>query len=215
MSDQRRRRQLETKTTQSGLSEPSAKQALLKTCQAMFSKDLTEEETAFWANLLQSIEVEALRFAFDNWNRSGRFFPKPAEILELVEAFNLSKRKIEGEFRPCGHCDNGWIYVYTGRTAAGNPIDAEFGGVRRCQCWLDYCELMKQAGKTEISSRVFYDHYGQGYGAEDVRYFFEQFRKKRLQVNRSLNPDEIEVLYVHLDEKRKEVPFFRQKRVEA
>ena len=195
------------------MSDPSAKSILLKTCQALFAKDLTDEETDFWAKLLQPIDVPALRFAFDNWNRSGQFFPKPADILEQVKAFNMSIRKVDGQFRPCGSCENGWIYVYEGLTPAQNPVDPKIGAVRRCQCWNDYCERVKAAGPANsgmFSTHPFYEHYGQGYGLADVRYLFDQFRKKRKQLDRPLNPNEIEALYKHLDEKRGEVPYWRR-----
>lgn len=91
VSNTRQQRNSGTSDPQNALSDHSAKSILIQTCQALFSKELTTEETDFWAKLLKPVPVAAVRYAFDNWNRNARFFPKPKDILELVEAFNLSK----------------------------------------------------------------------------------------------------------------------------
>jgi len=65
---------------------------LLKTSQAIFSKDLAPEEIQFWKNFLQPFGLPEIEYAFENWNRNGRYFPKPAEIKELIESYRESKR---------------------------------------------------------------------------------------------------------------------------
>jgi hypothetical protein len=67
--------------------ERSAKLTILKTCQLLFSKDLSEPEMDYWISLMDGISVSVWRQAFDNWQRNGRFFPKPKDILELCEIY--------------------------------------------------------------------------------------------------------------------------------
>jgi hypothetical protein len=67
------------------------------------------------------------------------------------------------------------VLVFRGRTATtyydsskktfvrnptgGNPIDPRTGGVKRCSCFR----------KDAMLSRPFYEHYGEGYGTNDVK----------------------------------------------
>lgn len=69
----------------------SAKLMILQTSLNLFSKELTEGESNFWLSLLDEWTVAAMRYAFDNWNRNGRFFPKPKDILEQIEAYRLTQ----------------------------------------------------------------------------------------------------------------------------
>jgi hypothetical protein len=74
---------------------------VLQTSLNLFSKELTEAETNFWLMLMDEWSVNEMRYAFDNWNRNGRFFPKPKDIIEQIEAYRLS---VKGKY---GHptCD--------------------------------------------------------------------------------------------------------------
>ena len=54
--------------------------------------------------MLDQCGVNELRYAFENWNRNGRFFPKPKDILELVEAYRLSQTRKQVDNRCDAEC---------------------------------------------------------------------------------------------------------------
>lgn len=111
MTVTRLQRNSETNEIQNGSTGFSERQRLLKTCQQLFAKELTEEEIKFWIAFLTPLSLAEVRYAFDNWNRNGRFFPKPKDIGDLCEAFKLSEINKQ---RPigCQQCDwSGFIEV--------------------------------------------------------------------------------------------------------
>lgn len=61
----------------------------------LYSRVLTVEEAQVWKDFLASYPSEAIEFAFENWQRNGHFFPKPAAILELIRAYSLQHRNAE------------------------------------------------------------------------------------------------------------------------
>jgi hypothetical protein len=120
----------------------SQKIKALKTCQAVFGKELTEDEVRQWREFLDSVPSWLVTKAFLEWAKKGKFFPKPAEILELIEA---SKGQNRVEFRACetNGCMDGWVRVFTGNTVGTNvtrpkPVDSKIGAVVRCKCWLEW-----------------------------------------------------------------------------
>src|SRR6266850_7607674 len=56
----------------------------------IFQKDLTATDLKVWGGILYEFSDAAVSWAMDNWNRNGRFFPKPAEILELLHSFGTT-----------------------------------------------------------------------------------------------------------------------------
>lgn len=58
----------------------------------MFAKELTDEEVRVWSDFLREFSMGELRFAFDNWTRNGRFFPKPRDIADQCEAFRITQK---------------------------------------------------------------------------------------------------------------------------
>lgn len=79
----------------------------------------------------------------------GDLMPMPAALKKSIERFNSIST---GRFRPCNECENGWIYVYKGKTVGPDPgdpqpIDPKIGAVRRCQCFHDYCASKAHNGK--------------------------------------------------------------------
>lgn len=68
---------------------------LTKTGQ-LFSRVLTTEEFEIWKGIIGNLPRSALNYAFDNWQRNGRFFPKPKDILDLVAAYDLSRTPTGG-----------------------------------------------------------------------------------------------------------------------
>ena len=105
---------------------------LNKTC-LLFSRTLDPAEIEVWRKFLEPIPPGPIVYAFENWQRNGRFFPKPKDILELVEVFKENSG--ERNFTPCGKCEFGWVRVYSGRTANGNIVDPKVGAVMRCECF--------------------------------------------------------------------------------
>jgi hypothetical protein len=72
--------------------ESSIKAECLKTAQAIFGKDLIEAEIKFWWEFLDCFTEQEVSYAFENWGRNGKFFPKPGDIRELVDAYRDSTR---------------------------------------------------------------------------------------------------------------------------
>jgi hypothetical protein len=72
--------------------ECEKKRALLAKAAVLFSKELTEELVLLWDSILASCSVEECEYAMDQWMRNGKFFPKPANVLELVETYRDGNR---------------------------------------------------------------------------------------------------------------------------
>lgn len=108
---------------------------------SLFNRELTEADYDLWQKVLAPYPAKGIEYAFDNWGRNGKAFPKPSNILELVSAWSLSNKP---EFRACGQCEDGWIRVYEGLTDGGKPIDPKVGAVKRCQCFVDWCAAKKK-----------------------------------------------------------------------
>jgi hypothetical protein len=54
-----------------------------------------------------------------------------------------------------------------------------------------------------------YEHYGQGYGEQDITYLWKRYKEKRDSLNRPLTDGEIELLLDDLDVKRGAKPAWR------
>jgi hypothetical protein len=98
----------------------------------LFSKTLTATEGQAWKEFLIPFSQKAVEWAFDQWQRNGRFFPKPKEIIELCQTFKLGEAG-KLEFRSCGSCLGGWVYVYGGKTYGGKD-SGKLGTLERCEC---------------------------------------------------------------------------------
>lgn len=90
MTVTRHQRNSETSGQQRPSTEFSERSRLLKTHQALFGKDLSDDEARVWLGVMRDFSIIELRYAFDNWARNGKFFPKPKDIIELCDAFRLS-----------------------------------------------------------------------------------------------------------------------------
>lgn len=53
----------------------------------IFVKELSARELGVWTAVLQDRSDAAVEWSCSNWIRNGKFFPKPSEILELIQAF--------------------------------------------------------------------------------------------------------------------------------
>jgi hypothetical protein len=161
---------------------------------SLFNRELTEGDYHMWDKLLCNYPLKAIDYAFENWERNGKVFPKPANILELIGVWTLSNKT---KFKTCGNCEDGWIRVFHGKTDAGHEIDPKIGAVMRCQC--------NQSGEQ------FIDHYGQGYNEEDMRWLYKRYQAKRGHLPKKPMTDaEIDQLLDELDVKRGRSPQWRK-----
>ncbi len=139
---------------------------------------------------MDPISVSAWGFAFDNLNRNSRFFPKPKDVLEQIEAFKIGATV---RFEACGldGCCDGWKTV--------TPPDAD-RKVVRCQCWATF----RESGQS-----VKYSHFGHGYNSQDISFLWKLYRNKADGLHRALNDVEIDGLLAELDKQRNHSPVWR------
>lgn len=129
------------------LSEQQKHSSLIAAClqkmalTSVFNKELTELDYEAWEKLLTPYPLKGIDYAFENWQRNGKIWPKPVNIIELIAAWSLSNKV---EFHSCGQCDHGWVRIYQGSTHGGKPIDPKVGAVKRCQCFIDWCAAKKK-----------------------------------------------------------------------
>lgn len=85
----------------------------LKTVSLLFSKDMTAEEAEVWKSALCHYSNKAIEYAFDHWCKTERFFPKPAEIVSIMDEYNLSHRRPERQnYQYTGSGENEMILLY-------------------------------------------------------------------------------------------------------
>lgn len=110
--------------------------SLLKEMLSIFPNktELTEAEIEHWHRYLEPYHISAIEWAFENWRRSGSFFPVYSDILDLIGAWEPPAERKTPKY--CGECESGWIRVFEGTTAGGSPVDPKFGAMKRCQCLL-------------------------------------------------------------------------------
>jgi hypothetical protein len=65
------------------------------------NKELNPAEIARWEMALKDYRLEAIEFAFDNWWRNGQFFPVPADILSLCDAWLPKEQVARGCTKEC------------------------------------------------------------------------------------------------------------------
>lgn len=58
----------------------------------LFARTLQQEEIETWRKIFANESPRALDYAFDNWQRNGAVFPKPKNILDLIELFHDVRR---------------------------------------------------------------------------------------------------------------------------
>jgi hypothetical protein len=164
---------------------------LLTNTALLFGRTLTEEEGEIWKNVMKEIPATVLVPAFENWQRNGRFFPKPKDILELVEAYKVATA---GRFIACGFdgCVDGW------KTVTPGGVDRK---VVRCECWATF-KINGQCAKMP--------HFGQGYGSQDISFLWKLYKNKADGLHRPLSDAEISGLLDELDKKRKRSPMWRK-----
>lgn len=134
----------------------------------LFQVTLAETDWKIWNKAIGRYKDEAIEWAFESWQRNGRFFPKPAEILSLLATYGSSP---ENKFQTCGRCTDGYVLV----NPEAKPSQAIF---RRCDCV-----------ETAIIEGRIPDHacdetckrrHHRGYGEQDIKWLW----KKRMQSSR-------------------------------
>ena len=124
----------------------------------VFSRDITATEYKLWTGILCDYTDPAVEWAFSSWTRTGRFFPKPAEILELIHAYGSTT---ENQTKLCGACKDGWVIT----NPDAKPSDFV---MKRCEC----VERAIQASKVPIAARD-RSTYGRGYGTNDIMWLWK------------------------------------------
>jgi hypothetical protein len=136
----------------------SAAENSLTTTAKVFSKDFTAKEYKLWTGILSDYSDTAVEWAFENWQRSGKFFPKPAELLELLHTFSSSS---ENQVKLCGICKDGWVIT----NPDAKPSDHI---MRRCECMQAAINESKIPVRASDKAR-----HGRGYGANDVLWLWK------------------------------------------
>lgn len=152
----------------------------------IFSKEISPVEIKTWTVILAPHADGAISWSFETWNRNGRFFPKPSEILELLHAYGSSE---VNQVQYCGQCQDGWVEV----NPDSKPSDRE---VRRCDC----VTAAVSAGKIPVDrcDAECKSRHGHGYHWNDVRWLFKRYQRE-LAVNPKANPEDF---FEELDAKR-------------
>ena len=97
----------------------------LKLAAEIFHEDWTPDKLAFWLDTLSAYSEKGIEWAFDTWCRGAKFFPKPFEIVELLETWTEPETK----WKPCGNCIEG--YVFTHASEKGHSQ------MQRCDCLIE------------------------------------------------------------------------------
>jgi len=106
-----------------GHSEETVKRAILL-CAELFHEEMTAAKAEFWKEILSEYPPAGVEWAFQNWNRNGSYFPKPRDIIQLINAWRESE---DAGVKTCSKCDSGWIVV--------NPeAKKSEQQARRCDC---------------------------------------------------------------------------------
>ena len=128
----------------------------------LFGRDVTASEYKLWTGILRDYQDNCIEWAFDTWNRNGKFFPKPAEILELIHSFGSST---ENQTKLCGKCLDGFVIT----NPEAKPSDYV---MRRCEC----VESAIAAQKLPVHrcDRECQSRHGKGYDLNDVLWLFKK-----------------------------------------
>lgn len=103
----------------------------------LFSRELSVEEVGIWKKLLESFPSKGIEQAFENYQREGKFFPKPKDIIERIEDWKAANRM---PFESCGECMDGWLIVTSEEKKTPRGVELSYYPqyAERCQCWFQY-----------------------------------------------------------------------------
>ena len=88
---------------QPSLNDLVKKRELLSKAAQLYSKELTEEVVELWDGLLLDYSVDDCAYAFDYHFRNGRYFPKPADILEAIKNYRDTNALLQAPHRYPNH----------------------------------------------------------------------------------------------------------------
>lgn len=92
---------------------------LIQEMGSQFQRELDESDFQRWLRDLARFPMQAIEFAFEKWHENGRFFPQPADIRDLCNAWApQAKAYMDGCDAICkvrhgngyGATDIMWIY---------------------------------------------------------------------------------------------------------
>ena len=172
----------------------TAENALQQTS-SIFNRELVASDYKLWGGILWEFTDAAVVWAFENWNRNGKFFPKPAEILELIHAYGSAA---DNQIKYCDRCKQGWIIV----NPEASPADYK---VVRCQCVLDAIAQAK-IPDTKCDRECQRRHF-RGYGEKDIRWLF---KRRMASGDKDWSPARWESLLDELDGAKGQKPEWRQ-----
>jgi len=90
----------------------------------VFNRELSDSEIEVWISVMSEISDSALSYAVDNWLRNGRFFPTPADITGLANAYathTASTLRCDAECRRChgrGYHTNDLMWLWKKRQSS-------------------------------------------------------------------------------------------------
>lgn len=131
---------------------------------------------------------QAISWAFENWNRNGEFFPKPTQIMALLQTHGT---EVQNQTKFCDKCNGGWVIV----NPDASPADYK---VVRCQCVEDAIAAQKVA--THVCDDECKRRHGRGYGTNDMLWLF----KKRMASSVPWTEEMYESALRELDGKREQ-----------
>jgi hypothetical protein len=96
---------------------------------AFYGKDLDRMQTSFWVTACNGKPVKRLKAAMIDYVRHGKFAPKPADILSLVDSMGQQRGRNELPAPPTTSCPpdiaKAWMW-FINRTAQGSNLDGLF-----------------------------------------------------------------------------------------
>jgi hypothetical protein len=100
---------------------------MLLLCATMQGRDLLPGETRQWGLMFGKVKPEQLEWAFREHLRISKFFPRPADITELIAIWSAAHPNVA---ETCEQCKNteGWIIVKTPHPRLGKLVIA----TKRC-----------------------------------------------------------------------------------
>lgn len=135
---------------------------VLRETARIFKEDLTADLLRTWGVILHGCTDTAICWAFENWNRNGEFFPKPAVIIDLIHTFAKSP---ENQMKFCGSCHCGWVIT----NPEAKPSDFV---MRRCEC----VQVARESAKVpvQVCDAECKKRHGRGYHTNDVLWLWKQ-----------------------------------------
>ena len=88
--------------TEKSLHESRQKRELLAKVALLLTKELSEEFLEMWDQILLPYSVDEVDYAVEYWLRNGQFFPKPAQLLQVIRTYRDGNRYLKSQRYP-GH----------------------------------------------------------------------------------------------------------------